>query len=109
MRRLDAALVRSSVIDNKAASSRRTPGRGMSNSRAVVITVSDACSRGDREDASGEALKQLITDLGAELVDSKILSDDLDPLVQTLREFAEREDVNLIVTTGGTGLGPRDN
>ena len=77
--------------------------------RAVVITVSDACSRGEREDASGEALKQLVTDLGAELVDSKILSDDLDPLVQALREFAEREDVNLIVTTGGTGLGPRDN
>lgn len=81
----------------------------MSNIRAVVITVSDACSRGEREDASGAALKQLVTDLGAELIDSRILSDDLDPLVLTLREFAEREDVNLIVTTGGTGLGPRDN
>lgn len=79
------------------------------NIRAVVLTISDACSRGEREDTSGEALKQLVTDLGAVLVDSKVLSDDLDPLVQTLREFAEREDVNLIVTTGGTGLGPRDN
>lgn len=77
--------------------------------RAVVITVSDACSRGEREDTSGETLKQLVTDLGAELVESKVLSDDLDPLIETLREFAEREDVNLIVTTGGTGLGPRDN
>jgi molybdenum cofactor synthesis domain-containing protein len=42
-------------------------------------------------------------------VDRKILSDDLEPLAQTLRAFADREDVNLIVTTGGTGLGPRDN
>lgn len=81
----------------------------MSNIRAVVITVSDACSRGERGDTSGEALKQLVTDLGAELIASMILSDDLDPLVQTLHEFADREDVNLIVTTGGTGLGPRDN
>lgn len=77
--------------------------------RAVVITASDACSRGEREDASGQALRELLTELGAEIVDSKILSDDLDPLVQALREFAERDDVNLIITTGGTGLGPRDN
>ena len=77
--------------------------------RAVVITASDACSRGEREDASGTALVQLLTDLGADIVATKILSDDLDPLTQALREFAERSDVNLIITTGGTGLGPRDN
>jgi len=77
--------------------------------RAVVITVSDACSRGEREDTSGAALVQLLTELGAEIVDTKILSDDLDPLTQALREFAGRDDVNLIITTGGTGLGPRDN
>ena len=81
----------------------------MSNIRAVVITASDACSRGEREDSSGAALTQLLTDLGATIIDRKILSDDLDPLAQTLREFAARPDVNLIVTTGGTGLGPRDN
>ena len=77
--------------------------------RAVVITVSDACSRGEREDASGAALVQLLKGVGAEVVESKILSDDLEPLVQALKQFAEREDVNLIITTGGTGLGPRDN
>ena len=81
----------------------------MSEIRAVVITVSDACSRGEREDTSGAALVQLLTELGAEIVDQKILSDDLDPLVHALRDFADRDDVNLIVTTGGTGLGPRDN
>lgn len=81
----------------------------MSDIRAVVITVSDACSQGDRDDTSGAALTQLLTDLGATIMDSKVLSDDLDPLIETLREFAARPDVNLIITTGGTGLGPRDN
>ena len=77
--------------------------------RVVVITVSDACSRGEREDASGAVLVQLLADIGAEIVDRKILSDDLEPLIQSLKEYADRDDVNLIVTTGGTGLGPRDN
>lgn len=77
--------------------------------RAVVITASDACSRGEREDTSGVTLVQLLTDLGAEIVATRILSDDLDPLAQTLGDFADRDDVNLIITTGGTGLGPRDN
>lgn len=77
--------------------------------KAVVITVSDACSRGEREDASGAALVQLLTELGADIVEHKVLSDDLDPLVNLFKECADRDDVNLIVTTGGTGLGPRDN
>ena len=77
--------------------------------RAVVITVSDACSRGERKDASGELLVQLLTELGAEIVTTKILSDDPDPLADALRDFAARSDVNLIITTGGTGLAPRDN
>ena len=81
----------------------------MSKINAVVITASDACARGEREDASGAALVQLLTDLGAEVVATKILSDDLDPLIEALIDFADRDDVNLIITTGGTGLGPRDN
>ena len=81
----------------------------ISGIQAVVITVSDACSRGEREDSSGKALVQLLTDIGADIVESTILSDDLDALVESLRSFADRDDVNLIITTGGTGLGPRDN
>jgi molybdenum cofactor synthesis domain-containing protein len=68
----------------------------MSNINAVVLTASDACARGEREDTSGAMLVQLLTDLGAQIVATKILSDDLEPLVESL-------------TTGGTGLGPRDN
>lgn len=77
--------------------------------RTVVITVSDACSAGEREDTSGAALVELLKELGAEIVERKVLSDDLDPLVHLLKECSDRNDVNLIVTTGGTGLGPRDN
>ena len=76
---------------------------------AVVITSSDACSVGEREDKSGAALVQLLTELGAEIVAKEIVNDDLDPLAVMLGSYADRPDVNLIVTTGGTGFGPRDN
>ena len=77
--------------------------------RAVVITVSDACAAGEREDASGKLLAQLLTDSGAQVIATEILSDDKDGLSSKLQKFAKRDDVNLILTTGGTGLGPRDN
>jgi molybdopterin adenylyltransferase len=76
---------------------------------AVVITASDACARGEREDKSGELLVELLTGIGAHVVAKEILSDDLEPLADKLREYADRPDVNLIITTGGTGFGMRDN
>ena len=81
----------------------------MSKINAVVITVSDAGASGEREDTSGATLVQLLRDIGAEIITTKILSDDLDPLIESLIHYADRDDVNLIITTGGTGLGPRDN
>ena len=77
--------------------------------RAVVITVSDACFNGERKDTSGEVLAQLLKDLDAEIVATRILSDEPEPLTDALKEFADWRHVNLIITTGGTGLGPRDN
>lgn len=77
--------------------------------RAVVITVSDRCAKGERADLSGETLAGLLTEAGAEVVAREILSDDLEPLADALRAYADRDDVNLIMTTGGTGLSPRDN
>ena len=81
----------------------------MSEIRSVIITVSDACSKGEREDLSGAALAELLTDLGATIVERIVVPDDLEPLAKTLDQFAARDDVNLILTTGGTGFGPRDN
>jgi len=76
---------------------------------AVVITASDACSRGEREDKSGESLVELLTAIGARVVAKEILADDLEPLADKLREYADRPDVNLVITTGGTGFGIRDH
>jgi molybdenum cofactor synthesis domain-containing protein len=77
--------------------------------QAVVITASDACSRGERVDESGAVVVELLESLGAEIVATEIVSDDLEPLRDKLINYAERADVNLIVTTGGTGFAPRDN
>jgi len=81
----------------------------MTGIRSVIITVSDACSRGEREDLSGVALADLVADVGGVIVERRVVSDDLEPLAETLDQFAARDDVNLILTTGGTGFGPRDN
>jgi len=77
--------------------------------RAIVITVSDACSRGERKDASGETLVQLLEEIDAQIVSTRIVSDDLAPLIETLRACADLSDVNLVITSGGTGFSPRDN
>src|SRR5918998_5416640 len=77
--------------------------------KAVVVTVSDACARGEREDVSGEELARLLREAGAEVVAREVLADDLEPLAAVLRTHADRPEVNLVVTTGGTGLSPRDN
>ena len=76
---------------------------------AVVITVSDACSRGERRDESGAALVELLKEIGARIVATEIVPDDLDPLADKLRHYADLPDVNLVMTTGGTGVAPRDN
>src|SRR5678816_4522425 len=77
--------------------------------RAVVITASDACASGHRADESGDTLVRLLGESNAVVVEKLILSDDLEPLVEAVMKFSERGDVNLIITNGGTGLGPRDN
>jgi molybdenum cofactor synthesis domain-containing protein len=77
--------------------------------RAVVITVSDRSARGEQVDESGPALVALLKEMGAEIVAAEVMPDDLEPLSLRLGLFADRADVNLIMTTGGTGFGPRDN
>ena len=67
---------------------------------AVAITVSDACARGEREDASGKALVELLGALPAEIVDRKILPDDLEPLSELLKSYADRGDVKTCPRAG---------
>jgi len=75
--------------------------------RAVAVTVSD--SRSEADDVSGRTLVEILLAAGAEIIEKIIVSDDFDDLRQTLYVLTEREDVNLIVTTGGTGFATRDN
>jgi molybdopterin adenylyltransferase len=77
--------------------------------RAAVLTVSDRSARGERADESGAVLEGLLVEAGASVVVREIVSDEFGPLVERLRALSGREDVNLVVTTGGTGLSPRDN
>ncbi len=76
--------------------------------RAIVVTVSDTRGNED-EDISGATLVGLLIELGAEIVDKIFVSDDFEDLRRTLYALTERDDANLILTTGGTGFAPRDN
>lgn len=75
--------------------------------RAAILTASD--SRTERNNTSGDTLVDLLTESGTEIVENVIVSDDVDELKLALTELAERPDINLILTTGGTGFAPRDN
>jgi molybdopterin adenylyltransferase len=73
--------------------------------RAAVLTVSDGVSEGTREDKSGDTLASLLADEGYE-VERRVVPDERDVISEAIAELAE--DAAVVLTTGGTGLGPRD-
>lgn len=75
--------------------------------KAAVVTVSDGVTHGVREDRSGDAAHRLLSDHDFEVIDRSVVPDDRGAIEKALRDLVER-DVPLIVTTGGTGFGPRD-
>ncbi|UCD25914.1 MAG: MogA/MoaB family molybdenum cofactor biosynthesis protein [Gemmatimonadota bacterium] len=76
--------------------------------RIAVLTVSDEGAAGRREDTSGGALVDWIAARGYELAAREIVPDESDLIAGRLARWADSESIDLIVTTGGTGLGPRD-
>ncbi len=80
--------------------------RFSSDVRAVVLTISDGCSRGERVDLSGPVVCELLENAGVSQVISEVLPDELDLIAAALWRNAKV--VDLIVTTGGTGLATRD-
>jgi len=74
--------------------------------KTAVLTISDKGSRGEREDKSGEVIKEKLRQIKADVIEYEIVPDERDIISQKLRSFAERAD--LILTTGGTGVSPRD-
>ncbi|MDA8278293.1 MAG: MogA/MoaB family molybdenum cofactor biosynthesis protein [Actinomycetota bacterium] len=79
----------------------------MTNHYAKVLTVSDGCYHGSREDTSGEALRELLFDRGFEVVESRICPDGIESVSARLFELSD-DFHGLIVTTGGTGFTSRD-
>lgn len=75
--------------------------------RAVVLTATD--TRDHKTDMSGTSLVGLLLEMGAEVAERLIISDDLSDIRESLHVLAQREDINLILTTGGTGFAERDN
>jgi molybdopterin adenylyltransferase len=82
--------------------------RGRRPYRAAVITLSDRCSRGEREDAAGPAVVQRLTEAGYEVAETLLLPDDGELLKRHLIWLADQRQVDLILTTGGTGFAERD-
>lgn len=73
-----------------------------------IITASDKGSRGERSDASSEVIREMIRTLPGEVRDYAIVPDEQDAIIAKLLDMADRQQLNLVLTTGGTGLGPRD-
>jgi molybdopterin adenylyltransferase len=74
---------------------------------AKVLTVSDGVVAGTRDDASGRALVERLTEAGFDVVDQRVVGDGVESVRDALRAMT-RDFAGLVVTTGGTGFGPRD-
>ena len=73
-----------------------------------ILTSSDMGSKGEREDTSGQTIREILTPLGFTVQNYEVVPDEAEVISARLTEWADSGEVDLIVTTGGTGLGPRD-
>lgn len=77
--------------------------------QAVVLTISDGCSAGEREDTAGAAVAKILeTELGAHVYRTEILPDEKSIIGERLKHYCDGHSIDLIVTVGGTGFAPRD-
>jgi len=73
-----------------------------------ILTISDAGSKGEREDTSGDAIDEIMAGLGFRLALRDIVPDEPDQISERLSDWCDGGEVDVVLTTGGTGLGPRD-
>ncbi len=76
--------------------------------KVAILTVSDSCSQGEREDISGQTIKDMLPEDSFEISRKKIVADEHEKIVNELKHFSDKADIDVVFTTGGTGLGPRD-
>ncbi len=81
--------------------------RGMAM-RFGILTVSDKGSRGERVDTSGAAIRVMVDGIGGEIARAAVVPDERDQIAATLRAWCDSGDVDVVLTTGGTGLAARD-
>ncbi len=74
----------------------------------AVLTISDSGSQGERADSSGDTIVEMMTEVGFEMVQRAIVPDERDQIMDRLRTWCDSGVADVVVTTGGTGLGPRD-
>ena len=80
----------------------------MTEYRVAILTVSDRGSRGEREDLSGRAVEEAVSSKGWRVAARDIVPDELEEIASRLKYYCDELGVDLVLTTGGTGLGPRD-
>jgi molybdopterin adenylyltransferase len=73
-----------------------------------ILTISDAGSKGEREDTSGDAIVEIMIALGFRIALRDIVPDEPDLISERLRDWCDAGEIDVVLTTGGTGLGPRD-
>ncbi|AFV11066.1 molybdenum cofactor biosynthesis protein MoaB [Thermacetogenium phaeum DSM 12270] len=76
--------------------------------KVAVLTASDKGARGEREDRSAEVIKEMVSQIGGEVVAYDVVPDEKELLKKKLLEYADARGLDLVLTTGGTGLSPRD-
>ena len=76
--------------------------------KVAILTVSDSCAQQKRQDISGQTIKEILASDKFEMCDYKIVADEQKDIENELIRFADEFDVDIVLTTGGTGLGPRD-
>jgi molybdopterin adenylyltransferase len=76
--------------------------------RTAILTISDKCSQGKREDKSGRTIEEMLPEDTYEVCEKIIIPDDYSTITRTLRRFSDVLKAQVVLTTGGTGLGPRD-
>jgi len=75
---------------------------------AGILTISDKGSRGERQDESGEAIREILSSMDARIVNYDIIPDEKELIVEKLVKWVDEGDLDVLITTGGTGLTPRD-
>ena len=75
---------------------------------AAILTVSDKASQGLREDTSGQAIADTLAQAGIQVTQTMTVPDEVDQIAGALKRLADEIKVTLVITTGGTGLSPRD-